>query len=222
MRFKQGTHVYSREHHDVGTIDRVVLDPETQEVKALIVRKGWLFTEDKVVPTESVERATEQEVILRGGRDELDSLPEFEDTYYVPADEYELAEGEPVPFAPSLYAYPPVGAAWWGYDPYVGANPAYAYGQDSVARVDENIPEGTVAVREGARVLSVEGDHVGDVEEVFTDEASSRATHILISQGLLFKSRRLIPANWLKITGEDEVILTVPTRVVNDLPDYDA
>ena len=32
MQFKQGTHVYTSDGQDVGTVDRVVLDPQTNEV----------------------------------------------------------------------------------------------------------------------------------------------------------------------------------------------
>ncbi|MFN8447928.1 MAG: PRC-barrel domain-containing protein [Anaerolineae bacterium] len=40
MQFKQGTHVYTSDNQDVGTIDRVVLDPQNDEVVGLVVRKG--------------------------------------------------------------------------------------------------------------------------------------------------------------------------------------
>jgi uncharacterized protein YrrD len=223
MHFKQGTHVYTNDRQDAGTVDRVVLDSVNDEVKALVVRKGWLFSEDKVVPISLVDSANEDEVILHANKDELQKLPEYEDTYYVPADEYEAREGAPpAPYAPSLYLYPPVGAAWWGYDPYIGANPVYAYAEDSVARVEKNIPEGTVAVREGAQVTSLEGEHVGEVVDIFSDEATNRVTHLVISHGTLFKNRKLIPSNWIKIAGEEEVILNVRSSVVNGLSDYQA
>jgi len=220
QRFKEGTHVYTNDRQDVGTIDRVVLDPVNDEVKALVVRKGWLFVDDKIIPISLVDSATEDDVILHASKDELKKLPEYEDTYYVPANQYEHVEGAPPPYATSLYLYPPVGAAWWGYDPYLGADPVYAYGTDAVARVEKNIPEGTVAVREGASVTSSDGEHVGEVMELFSDEATNRVTHLLISHGLLFKNRKLIPSNWIKIAGEDEVMLNVTTSVVDGLPDY--
>ncbi len=221
MRFKQGTHVYTSDQQDVGTVDRVVLDPATDEVTGLVVRKGWLFTEDKVVPVGMVETATEERVTLRRTEASLDKLPEFEETYYVPAEEYDYAADvtPAAPYAAPLYTYPPAGTAWWGYGSYIGV-PPLGLEPDVATRTEKNIPEGTVAVREGARVISQEGDHVGDIEEVIIDETSDRATHIVIARGLLFKERKLIPANWIKVAGEDEVILTVRTSVVEGLAEY--
>src|SRR5437764_14992512 len=89
-----------------------------------------------------------------------------------------------------------------------------------MARVQKNIPEGTVAVREGARVLSRDGKHVGDVAEVFTDPASNRVTHLLISHGVLSKDHKLIPISWIKLEAEDEVTLSVDTAIVENLPEY--
>lgn len=214
MHFKQGTHVYASDQQRVGTVDRVVLDPTRNEVEGLIIRRGWLFAEDRVVPVNLVASATEERVVLRQSAADLDTLPIFEETYYVPADGYD-ATNEAAP----LYTYPPIGTAWWGYSSHVGAPPAEME-PDVMSRTEKHIPQGTIAVREGARVTSQEGDHIGNVEDVFTDEASNRATHLVISRGLLFKERKLIPANWIKVVSEDEVILTVKTRAIAGLPEY--
>lgn len=233
MKFKHGTHVYTSDERDAGTIDRVVVDPSTDEVRELIVRKGLLFTEDKVVPIHLVESATEDRVTLADTENELNSLPPFEERYYVAPDGYtdderaglEAAEDVGIEsdvdrYVEPLYSYPPLGTPWWSYGTYgvppVGVEIPYP------ERVRQNIPEGTVAVKEGARVYSSDGKHVGNIEEIFTDEASKRATHYVISKGLLFKESKLIPTNWVKVTGEDEVNLSVATNLVENLPPYNA
>lgn len=233
MQFKQGTHVYTADNKDLGSIDRVVLDPRTDEVSGLVIKQGWLFTEDKVVSTDLVDTATENKVTLRKTDHNLQDLPAFEQTYYMPLEEedYPVPEGaDEVAFPdyapPAYYGYPPLGTAWWGYGGFFGLPPAEpvadsAYGADYVQRTTTNIPEGTVAVKEGAKVLSTDGKHVGDVEEVFTDSQTNRATHILISQGVLFKDHKLVPTNWIESTGENEVRLTVKTNLVDRLPDYE-
>jgi len=224
MQFKQGTHVYTSDGRDAGTVDRVVLDPQTNQVTDLVVRKGWLFIEDKVVPIEMVASAAENRVTLRQTESDLQKLPKYEETYYVRAAEEDLHNGNGTPrvsedYPEPVYSYPPVGATWWGVGAYNDYMPIDLQ-PEFTPRVQKNIPEGTVAVREGARVLSHDGKHVGDVEEVFIDSASNRAAHLLISHGTLSKTHKLIPTNWIKEEDDDEVILTVDTSVVDHLPEY--
>ena len=224
MEFKQGTHVYTSDGKNVGSIDRVVLDPSTDEVTDLIVRKGW-FSEDKVVPLGLVETTAEDRVTLDKTENDLPPLLKFEETYYAPAYDNQPQGGDSAypqgyTVAP-MYSYPPLGVAWWGwgYGGNMGYGPDMAE-PDYMKRVQDNIPTGTVAVKEGARVLSLEGDHIGNVDEIFTDTATNRVAHLIISQGLLFKERKLIPTNWIKLAGEDDVMLTVKTKVVDNLPEY--
>ncbi len=220
MQFKEGTHVYTSDGEDVGGIDRVVLDPQTDNVTGLVVRQGWLFTEDKVVPIDLVETTTEDRVTLRKSAASLHKLPVFENTYYVPVKEEDYGDETPdVPYASTIYGYPPVGVAWWGYGGYLGYPPVELEPQVA-ERTEQNIPQGDVAVKEGARVISQDGEHVGNVEEIFADPETNHVTHIVISQGLVFKERKLIPTNWISVPGEDEVILTVNTDVVHRLPEY--
>ena len=68
--------------------------------------------------------------------------------------------------------------------------------------------------------MSSDGEHVGDVERLFVDSDSNRATHFVIAEGLLFKERKLIPANWVRSIEEDKVHLAVPSRVLERLPAY--
>ena len=84
MQFKDGTSVYTFDGQDVGRVDRVVLNPKTKEVTHLVVRKGLLFAEDKIIPLHLIATATEDRVSLREGAGELDDLPPFEEIHYIP------------------------------------------------------------------------------------------------------------------------------------------
>jgi uncharacterized protein YrrD len=87
-----------------------------------------------------------------------------------------------------------------------------------VRKTEVNIPEGTVALEEGAKVVSSEGEHVGNIERVYADEEEQRVTHLLISKGLISKSRKLIPSMWVDSVREDEVRLSIGERFVEKLP----
>jgi uncharacterized protein YrrD len=89
-----------------------------------------------------------------------------------------------------------------------------------VRKTELNIPDDTVALEEGAKVISREGDHVGDVERVYAEEEEQRVTHVLVSQGLVSKTRKLIPTMWVKRVFEDEVHLSISKNFVENLPEY--
>lgn len=212
MQFKQNTSVFTADGRDVGRIDRVVLDPHTKEVTHIVVRKGFLFTEDKVVPIDLIGAATEDRVTLREDAGDLDKLPHFEKTHYVMLgrDEW-MRDPERMNYAPPMYGYPPTLPA---VPSPVRPAPAYA------VETGENIPPGTVALKEGARVVSADDRHVGNVERVLTDPQADRATHFLVSQGLLLKEKKLVPTSWVSEVEEDEVRLAVGSETLNHLRPY--
>jgi uncharacterized protein YrrD len=215
MELKEGTEVFTSSGEQVGKINRFVLDPATNEVTHIVVQKGWLLPEDKVVPIAMISTATEERVVLNKDIGNFDQLPAFEETHFV-----ELTEADMIPagyptyrYAPAYYWYPPSG--YIGY-PAFGAE---YYDWPPVA-ITRNIPADTVPLKEGADVMSSDDQHVGDVERVFVDSESHRATHFLISQGLLLKERKLVPTHWVRSVEEDKVFLWVPSRLLERLPDY--
>jgi uncharacterized protein YrrD len=215
MELKEGADVFTSNGEQVGKINRLVLDPGTNEVTHMVVEKGWLLPADKVVPITMINSATEDRVVLNEDSGNFEQLPAFEETHYV-----ELTEADAIPpgnlryqYAPAYYWYPPSG--YIGY-PAFGAE---YYGWPPVATT-RNIPADTVPLKEGADVISSDDEHVGDVERVFIETQSHKATHFLISAGLLFKEHKLIPAHWVRSVEEDKVHLAVPSRLLERLPAY--
>ena len=43
---------------------------------------------------------------------------------------------------------------------------------------------------EGAEVISADGEHVGNIEQIYVDPESNYATHVLISQGLILTDKK--------------------------------
>lgn len=218
MELKEGMSVFTRGGEEVGKVNRFVIDPMTNEVTHIVLQKGWLLPEDKVVPFDMLNTGREDKLVLNEEVDDFDQLPPFEETHFVRATDDQnnggTAVGPTLRYAPAYYWYP--GLANMG-QPGLALRP-YPW---APAETERNIPENTVPLKEGADVISSDGEHVGDVERLFVDPDSNKATHFLISQGLLFKDRKLIPAHWAKAVKEDEVQLAVPTRVLEGLPSYE-
>jgi len=219
MQLKEGADIYTAEGKRVGSLDRVVLDPRSKEVTGIVVRKGLLFGEDRVVPISLVATVTDEgNINLRPGAGDLEELPNFAETEYVPSGVHGTPQDPRVvdwTVDRSVYWYPPVGFTSWGA-PAVVNQPVPEY----VLETTHNIPEGTVALKRGAQVLSSDDERVGDVAEVLTEPEADRATHLVISEGLLLKEKKLIPTQWISAVLEDRVILAVDAQVIENLPEY--
>jgi uncharacterized protein YrrD len=218
MQLKEGTRVVTSNGKEVGKVNRFVIDPVTNEVTHIVVQKGWLLAEDKVVPLDKVNVADEHDIILNESLDDFNELPPFKETHFVQAGGSDMpAPGPDDPphlrVSPAYYWYPPA-----GYLEVPGSGIGYENWPHMVTK--ENIPEETVALKEGSKVISSDGSHVGNVERLFVEKDSNRATHFLISQGLLFKDRKLIPAYWIKTMEEDKVYLAVSSTILENLPSY--
>jgi uncharacterized protein YrrD len=216
MRFKEGAEVYTSTGNKVGNIDRVVMNPVTDEVTHLVVRKGFLFPDDRVISTDLIDSATEDRVALQDVED-IEELPAFEQIHYIRADQVQSNTTlPPTGYVPPYYWYPNPGMTWWGSMRYP-VYPAPPY----VTRIERNIPGGTVPLREGAKVITSDDEVVGDIESIFVDPTQDRATHIEISQGLFFKERKVVPTSWITNVLEDEVHMGVSSGLIESLPEYE-
>ncbi len=217
VQLREGTSVFTSGGKEVGKVNRFIIDPATEEVTHIVVEKGWLLPEDKVVPFEMVRSATEDKVVLKENLDDFNELPPFEETHFVRANrEGDRGAGRTPPdsYVPAYYWYPPP----YGYMGY----PAYGLGSAAwpPTVTQQNIPANTVPLKDGSNVISSDGRHVGDVERLLVEPDSGKVTHLLISQGLLFKDHKMIPTNWVQAVEEDKVNLKVSSRVLEDLPPY--
>ena len=218
MQFKENTEVFTSTGEKVGRIDRVVIDPKSDELTHLVVKKGFLFTTDKVVPIEHVETTTEDRVELKTGPGDPDEFPDFEKTHYIQAQESgKFTKRELGGIRPLSWYYPLPGGAWWRTG--MGVYPGYPQ-PPYLRKTELNIPDDTVPLEEGAKVVSSDGEHVGDIERIYADEEEQRATHVMISQGLISKTRKLIPTMWVKQVRDDEVRLSISKNFVEHLPGY--
>jgi uncharacterized protein YrrD len=202
MQFKEGASVLTADGQTVGTIERFVIDPHARAVSGLVVRQGFLFTEDKVIPVDLVATATEEKVTLRAEIGDPQDLPLFEETHYVAPTEGELDEGYAQDYYMPLYYYPPMGAVV----------PPVTYQPQVIHR---NIPNGDIPVATGAAVISHDGKHVGNVARVITDTQTQAVTHVVISQGLLFREEKIVPMMWVDVVEEDEIHLVVSAELLD-------
>lgn len=211
MQLQIGAEVYSVNGKKIGSVDHLVIDPKDKEITHFIVEAGFLLKEDKVVPIDWVTSIKEDRVSLRQDEDSFEELPTYQETHYIPLRGTEPPYGEN-----TMYWYPPV-IAWGRAINYPGYPPTPPY----LTRTERNIPKGVIVIEEGENVFDSHGEHIGDVERVEIDPVLERVTHIVLSQGLLFKEHKLIPANWISVIKEDGIHLSLAADFLEQLPEYE-
>jgi len=185
----------------IGSLMRVVLNPATKVVTDIVVRtKGRLFTkEDKVVSINLVNQTTESQIVLEDQAGELQYFPHFEIPYVVDVD-------QPQNDSPVVSGYTQLG-------PVVMSSPKEPV---FIPETEQNIPEGTIAMKDSAKVITVEGKHVGNLESVVADSSIDQVTHLIMSSGIIAKDRKLIPIRWVRVMNEDEIHLNVDKKSIEN------
>lgn len=222
MWLKEGADVVTAAGDKVGSVDRVVMNPVTKEITHLVVRRGFLFTEDRVVPMEMVASGDESRVLLREDIHDFEAFPIFQEEDFVIVDRGDLTgttySGD---YAPPSYWYPALGGTpAWGPTFQGGLTPEDSFEPPRRQKVERNIPDDTVPLQEGAKVISEDGEHVGSLERVMMNDELEQATHFVITQGVLMKEKKLIPVDWVADMDAEQVVLGVSSRLIDRLPEY--
>ncbi len=200
MEFTDGTSVFTYDNKNAGKLRRVVIDPQTDEVTHIVIEKGLLLKDDKVVPVDKVAFSTPYRIDLTCTAEELSTLFPMEIAHTVPLHEAASEERIYLPMPGGMYVSPP-------------PQPT------TVTEVTRTIPDNLVALKEGSPVMTGDDQHAGDVEKVLTSSTTGRVTGFIISHGLLFKQRKSIPIEWVKSIDPDEVVLIYAMKQVDELPD---
>jgi uncharacterized protein YrrD len=207
IQLQKHAHVLASNAHEVGFLERVVLNPESNVVTHIVVRMGPLLNkEERIVPIELVTDTTEDLVLLDADASTVESMPLFEEKQLV-------GEEQNVATAASS---DPQGAAPFGELPVV-VPPVLDADETYPTETVQNIPEGTVAMKEGAKVIAADGEHLGHVERIVADSSVDQVTHLLISRGIFGKDVKIIPIKWVMKIGEDNVYLRVNKDSVEGL-----
>lgn len=213
MRFLKGADVFTATGEKIGSVSRIVIDAKTRDVTDLVVERGSLLsTEEKVIPVGLVDLENEDRITLRETNQNVDDFLDYETTHYVPVEN----AGAPYENMEANYWYPPVNFQL--QVPRVGLISDAV--PDQVAQTQTSIPEGRVAISEGAQVLSADDEHIGNVEQVIADSESNTVTHFVVGKGFLLKEHKLVPAFWVTTMDGDKLRLSVEARQFEKLPDY--
>ena len=190
-----------------GEVRRLIIDPATETVTHLVIRRGHRREDGRLVPLHLVDTAT-GEIKLRCTLAQFDQLDR--------AEEIELIEG-PVPGSGTLtdtgLAYSTSGGAY-GAGPLVESGPTPGHPRTIINDV---VPLGDTQVSPGDRVHAIDGE-IGRVQGFLANPGDGRVTHVLLQEGHLWGRKEVaIPIS--AVTGVDpEIRLNLTKAQVGDLP----
>ena len=210
MNFVKGAEVFTAAGEKIGTISRIVLDAKTRDVTDVVVERGALLKDEKVIPVGLVDLQNEERIMLRETNQSVDDFLDYETTHYVPLEQ----AGVPYENIDTYYWYPPTNFQ----TPTGGILPGIR--PDYIPETETSIPEGRVAISEGAQVISADDKHIGNVEQVIANSETKNATHFVVGKGFLLKQHKLVPAQWITSVDEAKVYLSVEAGLFDRLPDY--
>jgi sporulation protein YlmC with PRC-barrel domain len=196
MRVDLDAKVRTGDGEDAGTVQRVVVDPHSNEVTDFVVSTGGLLGHDVLVPREEIERAAQDgdTIRLRLSKAELERLPIYAPAAYaapaagwVPPAGYGFPYGSflwpmgigadmaPAMTAPGAYA----GAGSAADAGIVAGNTAGGTGGAGAAGDGTGLPE----ISKGAVVLDQHGEDVGAVDDVRLDAATGQLRGFVLRVG---------------------------------------
>ena len=144
IQFQKKATVLAADGQQIGSIERVVVNTSSNVLTDIVVRKsGLLDPEEKVVPIELVAETAQGQIVLRDTAGTLEGFPPFEERRLVDADN-SRSNAEP----PAVVGYPSLGV------------PMTVVPKEAATRtrMEQNIPDGTVAMKEGAKVIAISED----------------------------------------------------------------
>jgi uncharacterized protein YrrD len=159
---RRGLPVYTAEGDRVGTVDHLLMDPTTRRVTHLVIHRGFLLEEDRVVPVELVERATPEGIFLHLTSQEVARQPLYrEERFASPPPDW-----EPLP------GYSATDILFWG-SPYGGVAPPVLPVVEHTIR--HGIPERTIVLERSTEVRTRD-DVTGEIDHLLVDPIRQELT----------------------------------------------
>jgi osmotically-inducible protein OsmY/sporulation protein YlmC with PRC-barrel domain len=203
--FRIGAPVFALDGH-TGHLDKVVIDPHTRRVTHLIIHRGVLLTEDRVVPVELVERATPEGIFLHLTSAEMARQPRYHEERFV----------SPPPGWEPLPGYAATDVRFWGL-PYGGVRPPIQPVAEYTIR--HGLPERTI-VLERRTAVHTRDDVEGEIDHLLVDPIRQELTHLVVRLNDQPQPSVLVPFEWVEDIGNGSILLKCTRENLRQLQEY--
>lgn len=214
----------------LGEVQRVIVDAKSNTITDLVVKHGFLFGNERILPLGDVRRVEDGVVYVEMDEKHFETLNGFTTArFHDPAPGYAGPAGlERGGFliggmggaagvaglgglAGVGDVIPTAGTTGPGI---VSASPGGTAGEQ-VSPADMQRP----AISKGADILASDGEKVGEVGELSVSETTGQPEHMTIRRGALFKSETELPMSWIQEISDKGIVLNVPKQRVEELVD---
>ncbi len=174
----------------------MVVNPDNHQITHLVVKSHRPPFHEYLVPVEQVERTTPDRILLMCTRDKLHQMTPFEYDVPVPNE------------MPGFLYYPYV-------FPVVSNMPGEV--ETYLPMQSQNIPQGEIAVRRGARVEATDG-YIGQVDNLLVDSTNLQITHLVVNENRNIKHRKIVIPIWqIERVYEGKIYLKLDRQCVEEL-----
>ena len=175
----------------LGKVEYVVVRPDDMQITDIVVSTGVVLGREIVVPVRLIRDVQDGKVNLSIDKEELKQYPDYiEINYEKPPTGWIPPEG---------MVYPATGIVW----------PVGAYYNPEASGLRVNAPPGTLGIREGMPVETVDGHKVGSVDALDVDITTREIRGFEVKHGLLFSREVHIPAGDVLTIRDGRVILAL-------------
>ena len=213
MKIGLGAKVVSRGGEAIGTVDRLIIDPEKRTLVGLIVHRGRFLTEDRLIERDLIEDVGVNGVVrLSVTAHEAEALPQFvkaefvtpaegmDSVLYPPSGSGFLENGAFVPGLSVSGSYSAATPTFGASGPHSGgfsSAPGGMVGTSQYASLNfemqSNLPSEVLVMEHNAEVVDSNGKKVGHLEEIVEDD-SGAITGLRVRSGMFGRKHGYVPA----------------------------
>jgi len=203
--FNIGTEVHGQDG-PCGKLVKVVVDPHTHRVTDLIVKKGLLQKEARVLPVTAVEHTTESAIHLSIRSDAFGEYPEYREIEF----EEPAADGKDAGYSAKQMRY-------W-VSQYGGVFVQEPLVPMVRQRVHEGISPDRGIIGRGTPVHHL-GEEIAKIDHVLVHPQSGEILHFVVRRGLL-PDWRILPMDVVKDVGKEGVCVKIDEDELAQFPRY--
>jgi len=187
----------------LGTVTRLIVDPEHDRVTDVVVKQGTLMPVERVVPLPELVPGEDRTAFLDVSERAFEEYAPFSsEGYREPAPDY---GGPPGWDAASMGMDAAEYRTAIMFSPGAYGNVAPVVNRDSFD-ASEPLPD-LAAIHKGSDVFDVLGEKVGEVFEIATNEQTGMPERLVVRQGRIFRHEREVPVHWLQDVQDDALVL---------------